>query len=209
MITNRMNRINGTNRTNSSNRRIGSMTDMVYAIAVAAVAVAADVYRIVYQCLLVLKKWGVFLSAQHLLYCPYMYFLIEATKTVRRCLNYIYIYMSISNNPYTAYNGMLSSQRNMFVSSSLAVILIGFSQKYKKESFRVAASVVASGIILLSIYIGFKSIYDFEYYLDNIKVPSYIPIDSWRTWKYVVYIYSFVLISIFSRFLYKSIISID
>ena len=117
--------------------------------------------------------------------------------------------MSISNNPYTAYNGMLSSQRNMFVSSSLAVILIGFSQKYKKESFRVAASVVASGIILLSIYIGFKSIYDFEYYLDNIKVPSYIPIDSWRTWKYVVYIYSFVLISIFSRFLYKSIISID
>ena len=178
---------------------------MVSAIAVAAVAVAADVYRIVYQCLLVLKKWCVFLSTQH----PYMYFLIEATKTVRRCLNYIYIYMSISNNPYTAYNGMLSSQRNMFVSSSLAVILIGFSQKYKKETFRVAASVVASGIILLSIYIGFKSIYDFEYYLDNIKVPSYIPIDSWRTWKYVVYIYSFVLISIFSRFLYKSIISID
>ena len=108
--------------------------------------------------------------------------------------------MSLSNNPHTVYNGMLSSQRNMFLSSSLAIGLIGFSEKFKRSNIRLTMSLFASSIVLLSLWIGFKSIADFEFYLNNTEMPKHIPIESWSTWKYVVYMYSFVLISIVMLF---------
>jgi len=73
---NRMNRMNRKNRKNRKNRRIGSGPDMV-ANAGIAVYVTDDVYRIVYQCLLVLKKMG---------WVPVFYYKIEMNIKLYRTI---------------------------------------------------------------------------------------------------------------------------
>lgn len=44
--------------------------------------------------------------------------------------------MTYSINPQSVYNGMISGQRNMFLSSSLAIAIIGFSNSFKNNKIR-------------------------------------------------------------------------
>ena len=104
--------------------------------------------------------------------------------------------VNYSNNPNTVYNGMVSSLRNMFLASSIAIVIIGLSNRF--YNYRNIIKIMASILFILSIYIGIKTITDFNYYLERNKdtLPDYVPYDSWRSWKYVVYIYVLILIAL-------------
>ena len=89
---------------------------------------------------------------------------------------------TFSNNPHTAYNGVVSGQRNMI----LGLLIFG-----------------------LSIFIGMKATYEFQYYLDYYKgqLPEHIPVDSWYMWSYVAYTYTFILLFVAVMFFSSKIIS--
>ena len=103
--------------------------------------------------------------------------------------------MASIGNPHTVYNGAVSSQRNMFLSSSLAIVMIGFSDKFKNDFAVYLVRLMGVLIFLISVYIGFLSNYDFRFYLDHVKdeLPGHIPIDNWYRLSYVVYLYSLIL----------------
>jgi len=103
--------------------------------------------------------------------------------------------MNYSNNPHTVYNGLISGQRNMFLSSSLAVIIITFSNRYSTPLIKFLIKFFGFFIFILSIFIGLKALKDFEYYLKVNKetLPDHIPYEQWEQWKYISYIYTFII----------------
>jgi hypothetical protein len=111
--------------------------------------------------------------------------------------------MNFSNNPHAVYNGALSGQRNMFLTSSIAVAIIGFSNGLKTPLASTIVKILAIAIFLMSISIGVKSLFDFRYYLDEIgdSMPEHIPVDNWYRWTYVNIAYICILVFIVSLFL--------
>lgn len=113
-----------------------------------------------------------------------------------------------SNNPQSVYNGMISGQRNMFLTSSVAIAMAGFSKTFKDKSVVIIIKLLSLIILFISMYIGLKSSYDFRYYLDNIEMDnlSYVPINSWYNWSYVSYIYCIMMLAIVILFYSYNII---
>lgn len=120
------------------------------------------------------------------------------------------LYMKFSNNPHSVYNGAISGQRNMFLSSSLATIMIGFSHNFKNKDTVIFVKLIGLCIFALSIVIGFLTNYDFRFYLDKMKneMPEYVPIDNWYTYSFIVYIYTFLIAIIIVLFLLRDILHI-
>jgi hypothetical protein len=113
------------------------------------------------------------------------------------------------NNPQSVYNGMISGQRNMFLSSSLAVAMIGFSDKFDNKFITWLTKLVGSFIFILSIIIGLSTANDYTFYLDNINtddLPSYIPLENWYRWSYISYIYSLFMTVIGGLYIIRKII---
>lgn len=99
---------------------------------------------------------------------------------------------TLSNNPFTVYNGFQSASRNMILSSSVAVVFIGFSEKLGKYGMFVRLSALL--IIIISMAIGLKAVNDFDHYIDTLENNlSHIPINSWKQWKYINYTYIIIL----------------
>ena len=83
---------------------------------------------------------------------------------------------SYSNNPHTVYNGMASSQRNMFVTATLATALIKFSDTFDDKLVKFNIKIISLIIFMMSIYFAISSSYDFLYYLNkNENLPDNIP----------------------------------
>ena len=116
--------------------------------------------------------------------------------------------MVYSNNPHTVYNGFISGQRNMFLSSSLSIIMIGFSDTFKNKTVQLSVKICGLVILMLAVFIGITATHDFRFYITHNKdaLPGYIPIDSWKSWAYVTYIYCFILICLACLFLFRKII---
>ena len=120
------------------------------------------------------------------------------------------LYMNFSNNPHSVYNGAISGQRNMFLSSSLATIMIGFSHNFKNKDTILFVKLIGLCIFALSIVIGLLSNNDFRFYLDKVKneLPEYVPIDNWYAYSNIVYIYTFLIAIIIVLFLIRDILHI-
>jgi hypothetical protein len=119
--------------------------------------------------------------------------------------------MPLSNNPNTAYNGFLSGQRNMFLTSSIAMAMAGFSDKFEKNEFKTTVNIFAVMVFLLSITCGLKSASDFNTYLttneDAIRSDrSDIDVSSWRMWVYVNYTYSVMMLLLGGVFVWRKMI---
>ncbi len=112
--------------------------------------------------------------------------------------------MKFSNNPHAVYNGALSSQRNMFLTSSIAVAIIGFSKGLKTPIATTIVKILAIAIFLMSIAIGFKSLMDFRFYLDKTSehMPDHVPLDNWYSWSYVSIAYITIIVFIVSIFVF-------
>ena len=110
--------------------------------------------------------------------------------------------MSFSNNPHTVYNGMLSGYRNMFLSSTVAVALIGFSEKFKNPRFKMLTSLLGGSVLFLSLYMSIIVSNDFRHYLDSFdgKFPEHIPVEQWKMHFYVGYFYAAILLIMGSGF---------
>lgn len=116
--------------------------------------------------------------------------------------------MNYSNNPHAAYSALISGQRNMFLSSSVAVVMIGFSSKFKSKAVRFTLKGLSSLIFFISIFIGYQAERDFKFYLEkNPDLPEYVPLDEWKNWLYVSYMYCAILIVVSLVFLFTDIIN--
>ena len=106
--------------------------------------------------------------------------------------------VQFANNPHAVYNGLISGQRNMFLTSSIAVAMVGFSNVFEKDNTAHYIRIVGASIFIMSIFIGIKSANDFIYYLDKYsdQLPQHIPVANWYKWAYVNYIYSVFLMCI-------------
>ena len=116
--------------------------------------------------------------------------------------------MPFSNNPQAVYNGMLSGQRQMFLSSSVAIAMIGFSHNFKKKHIIWLIKLLGVSVLILSIFIGIKTANDFKFYLNNVngQLPNYVPLEQWRNWMYINYIYSFFVAIIGMLFFFREVI---
>ncbi len=116
--------------------------------------------------------------------------------------------MNYSNNPHAAYSGLISGQRNMFLSSSVAVVMIGFSGRFKSTAVRFTLKGLSCFIFLISIFIGYQAEQDFKFYLEkNPELPEHVPVDEWKNWLYVSYMYCAILIIVILVFLFTDIIN--
>jgi hypothetical protein len=120
--------------------------------------------------------------------------------------------MSFQINPQTAYNGMISGQRNMFLSSSIAFVILGFSEKFIHERTHLLVQLFGLGLLLLSIYIGFKSNHDMFMVVDFLKKEETIDeekhfiLDQALSWKWVVYAYSRMLVLLIIIYAFRKIL---
>jgi len=121
-----------------------------------------------------------------------------------------YIQMSeqkLSTNPFTVYGGFHSASRNMFLTSSVAVVIIGFSSQL--GNFEYVIKLLGLLILLISITIGYKAAKDFNFYLDKLTksnvVFADVPLNDWRQWKYTNYAYIFVLVVVSFAFAFTKI----
>ena len=111
-------------------------------------------------------------------------------------------------NPQSVYNGTISQQRNMFLSSSVAIAVIGFSNNFKVKSVRYLVKTLGALIFLISVFIGIKASNDLIHYLDNNKeqIPDFVNTKGWREISYVSYVYALILLVIAGLFLSNRII---
>jgi membrane protease YdiL (CAAX protease family) len=117
--------------------------------------------------------------------------------------------MSYKINPQTAYNGMLSGQRNMFLTSSIAIALLGFSENFKHKTIDMIIKIIGMTLFMISIYIGLKTSYDFEEIMNKFKIQennNKIDLSEWESWKWVSYIYTFILMAIILLYGFRKII---
>ena len=69
-------------------------------------------------------------------------------------------------------NYYMSALRNMFLTSSIAVAMVGFSDRFGNNSFpnKLLVKTIAFCVIILSIVFGLKSTNDFKIMLKNSNV---------------------------------------
>ena len=69
-------------------------------------------------------------------------------------------------------NYYMSALRNMFLTSSIAVAMVGFSDRFGNTSFpnKLLVKMIAFCVIILSIVFGLKSTNDFKIMLKNSNV---------------------------------------
>tara|TARA_B100000900_G_C20459366_1_gene666552 strand:+ start:488 stop:886 length:399 start_codon:yes stop_codon:yes gene_type:complete len=115
------------------------------------------------------------------------------------------IYMKYSNNPYAVYNGMIAGYRNMFLSSTVAIALIGFSQEFKNPRMKFLVSIIGVILFFLALFIAYLTISDMDNYLQHNEddLPEYIDTDLWKKTYYIGYIYGSILILLGSGYLIR------
>ena len=90
----------------------------------------------------------------------------------------------------------------MFLSSTVAVALIGFSEKFKNPRFKMLTSLLGGSVLFLSLYMSIIVSNDFRHYLDSFdgKFPEHIPVEQWKMHFYVGYFYAAILLIMGSGF---------
>ena len=95
-----------------------------------------------------------------------------------------------SNNPQSAYNGLMSGHRNMFLLSSVAIAMYGFL-----KNMNIVFVLAAAFIFIFAAYVGIQASLDFDYYIHQNQFPrEYVRFSNWKNWKYAGFIYAIFLI---------------
>ena len=116
--------------------------------------------------------------------------------------------MVYSNNPYSVFGVLVSSQRNMYLTSSIAISIIGFSDTFTDFKIKTNLKIFGLIIFMMSIYTGISASNQFSYYLSKSKdLPDDIPIKSWKRWQYISYVYSVLITWVAILFLNRKLIN--
>lgn len=105
---------------------------------------------------------------------------------------------------YTVLNSQLSALRNMFLTSSVGIVVIGFSNVFEgmyADIMRIMGAVV----LFYSMVTGIIASYTFwRYVIENVdkNEPEY---KRWMSWVYMGYIYAVIILIIFAIFSYKKL----
>ena len=116
--------------------------------------------------------------------------------------------MTLAHNPTAFLNAHISMMRNMFLTSSISLAVLGYSDKSKlfKE---VGVKDVALFILAYSVIYGIKSAMDFHAYLkyletlNDLQEPYLSQIKKWQGWVSLTYVYVILLIFLAVYFVYK------
>jgi len=106
-------------------------------------------------------------------------------------------------NHQAVYNGFASMFRNMLVSMTVAITLIGFSEKF--DLMAPVVRMIGFMAMIIAAFIGFKTYRDF---LDYIKtIESEFPMArKWKTWAYVTLIYTVIIFTLSLIYLFRKVI---
>ena len=106
-------------------------------------------------------------------------------------------------DPQAVYNGFASMFRNMLISMTASIALIGFSEKF--ELMAPAVRMIGFTGMMISAFIGFKTYRDFLDYINSIE--SEVPIAKrWRTWAYTSLFYSALIFTLATIYLFRKVI---
>lgn len=93
-----------------------------------------------------------------------------------------------SNNPQSAYNGMMSGHRNMFLLSSVGIAMVGFLKDH------LYMKMAAIFIFIFAGFIGIQASLDFAYYLKENDIPRGYRYKNYNVWPIVGFTYGIFLI---------------
>jgi len=108
-------------------------------------------------------------------------------------------------NPQLAYDGMLAGQRNMFLTSSIGITIIGFSDRIKDKKSKLVLEIFGITLFFLSIIIGIKTNRDYDNVLklyEKNRNKSKLNIKEWYNWTWIINIFiimSVLLIIIYAK----------
>lgn len=93
----------------------------------------------------------------------------------------------------SAYNGMMSAHRNMFLTSAVAVTMIAFTKSFKNWYI----DLLAICLLFMSATIGIMGTNDFKFFLKNNEIdPDSFNLENLMRWQYIGYGYALFLIII-------------
>jgi hypothetical protein len=106
-------------------------------------------------------------------------------------------------NHQAVYNGFASMFRNMLVSMTASITLIGFSEKF--DLMAPAVRLIGFIVMMTSAFIGFKTYRDFLDYIDSIE--SEVPMAKrWRSWAYTSLFYSALIFTLAAIYLFRKLL---
>ena len=108
--------------------------------------------------------------------------------------------MSYPNNPQAVFNGFVSVSRNIYLTSSVAVAMFGYSNSFKITSSDLSVKLISIFIFMFSMGILLNGTISFKNYLNNLEkeeLPYYVDSKAWRRFIYLNYSYLVILSIIF------------
>ena len=106
-------------------------------------------------------------------------------------------------DPQAVYNGFASMFRNMLISMTASIALIGFSEKF--ELMAPVVRMIGFTVMMIAAFIGFKTYRDFLDYINSIE--SEVPIAKrWRTWAYTSLFYSAIIFTLAVIYLLRKVL---
>ena len=106
-------------------------------------------------------------------------------------------------NHQAVYNGFASMFRNMLVSMTVAITLIGFSEKF--ELMAPVVRMIGFMAMIIAAFIGFKTYRDFLDYIKSIE--SEFPMArKWKTWAYITLLYTLIIFILSLIYLFRKVI---
>ena len=109
--------------------------------------------------------------------------------------------MSYPNNPLSYYSGYISACRNIFLTSSIAIALFGYSSTFKINSSINIVKISSLGILIFSILYSINTNYGMYKYIKYIKtlntpIEEHIQLNLWNNYMILTGFYTILLIII-------------
>lgn len=118
--------------------------------------------------------------------------------------------MLSSLHAQTIFNGYISEIRNMFTTSSIALTVIIFSNRFTEYKYRI--KLIAVCMIIYSLFYGYTASKNFNNYLkfitkkNNLTELDVLLISQWRFRIILSYIYIFLLIILAAIIIFRKIL---
>ena len=118
--------------------------------------------------------------------------------------------MTITENSQTVFNGYISIMRNMYLTSSIGLAAMAFSDKF--TSHKKIVKILSLCIFIYSAFYGFNSTRYFNQYLEllrkqkNLSELNQMQLRQWSEWIYLSYMYIVILIMMCFVIFFKKIL---
>jgi hypothetical protein len=110
--------------------------------------------------------------------------------------------MPFANNPQAYLNGFISSTRNVFLISSIGTAMYGFSDTFNIVSSINIVRLTSAILYIFAILYGINAIIGMNRYIKELQqskeiLPSYIQLDLWTNYIYLLSGYLLLLVYLF------------